>query len=76
MTEITQRSKKRKYAFDALASVVFWVPIYIAFNMLGLHLEIWQVLVFAGFSAVINFAFGGVFGHFLDWWRKKLSNHY
>jgi len=76
VTEISQRSRKRKYVIDSLASIVFWVPLYIIFQTFGLHLEIWQVLVFAGFSAAINFAFGGLFGRFLDWWRKKLTNHY
>jgi len=75
VTEISQRSRKRKYVIDSLASSVFWVPIYIMFNTFVLNLEIWQVLVFAGFSAIVNFTFGGLFGRFLDWWRKKLSNH-
>jgi len=75
VTEISQRSRTRKYVIDSLASIVFWVPIYLIFNMFALHLEIWQVLALAGFSAIVNFAFGGLFGRFLDWWRKKLTNH-
>jgi hypothetical protein len=76
VTEISQQSRRRKYVVDSLASIIFWVPLYLIFNFLVLHLEIWQVLVFAGFSAAINFVFGGLFGRFLDWWRKKLANHY
>jgi hypothetical protein len=74
LREVQERSKARRYIIDSLASIVFWVPLYLAFNVLVLHLEIWQVLALAGFSAVVNFAFGGTFGRFLDWWRKKLNN--
>ncbi|MFQ5968888.1 MAG: L-alanine exporter AlaE [Nitrososphaerales archaeon] len=76
MTEIRQHIKTRKYVIDSLASIAFWVPIYLVFNTFILHLEIWQVLALAAFSAMVNFAFGGLFGRFLDWWRKKLTNHY
>ena len=75
MTEIRQRSKTRKYVIDSLASIAFWVPIYLLFNIFVLHLEIWQVLALAGFSAIVNFVFGGMFGRFLDWWRRKLNNN-
>jgi len=76
VTEISQRSRKHKYVVDSLASIVFWVPVYLVFNIFILQLEIWQVLALAAFSAIVNFAFGGLFGRFLDWWRKKLINHY
>jgi hypothetical protein len=75
VTEIRHRSKTRKYIIDSLASIAFWVPIYLVFNILVLHLAIWQVLALAGFSAVVNFAFGGMFGRFLDWWRRKLKSN-
>ncbi len=66
-------NKERKlYIVDSLASIVFWVPIYIIFNIFVLRLELWQVLALAAFSAVINFAFGGLFGRFLDYWRRLL----
>jgi hypothetical protein len=76
VTEISQWSRKHKYVVDSLASIAFWVPIYFVFNIFILHLEIWQVLALAAFSAIVNFAFGGLFGRFLDWWRRKLINHY
>ncbi len=63
---------KRLYIVDSLASIVFWVPIYIIFNVYVLRLELWQVLALTSFSAVINFAFGGLFGRFLDRWRRLL----
>lgn len=65
----------KKYIIDSLASIVFWIPLYIIFNYFILKLEIWQVLASTVFSALINFVFGGLFGRFLDWWRKifKLS---
>jgi Protein of unknown function (DUF1144). len=66
-------NKQRKlYIVDSLASIVFWVPIYIIFNIFVLRLELWQVLALAAFSAVINFVFGGLFGRFLDYWRRLL----
>ncbi len=63
---------KRLYIVDSLASIVFWVPIYIIFNVYVLRLELWQVFALATFSAIINFAFGGLFGRFLDRWRRLL----
>lgn len=74
MTELSNRNRKRRYAIDSLASIVFWVPIYLLFNIFVLQLEIWQLLTLAGFSAIVNVAFGGLFGRFLDWWRKKLDH--
>lgn len=68
-----EQDKKRKYVVDSLASIAFWVPIYLIFNTFVLQLEIWQVLALAGFSSVVNFAFGGLFGRFLDWFRRKLK---
>ncbi len=62
----------KKYIIDSLASIIFWVPLYIVFNYFVLQLEIWQILATAAFSALINFAFGGLFGKFLDWWRRLL----
>jgi hypothetical protein len=38
-------------------------------------LEIWQVLAMAAFSAIMNFSLGGLFGRFLDWWRKNFKVH-
>lgn len=70
-----KRSDRRRYVLDSAASVAFWVPIYLIFNVLVLHLEIWQVLAMAGFSAIVNFAFGGLFGRFLDLCRKKLGRY-
>ena len=61
---------KKKYIIDSLASIVFWVPLYLIFNYFVLNLELWQVLATAGFSAIVNFTFGGLFGRFLDWFRK------
>lgn len=75
MKEIHRSSKTRKYVIDSAASIAFWVPLYLVFNAYVLHLELWQILAMAGFSAVINFAFGGLFGRFLDWWRRKLKSN-
>lgn len=74
MTELSNRNRKRRYAIDSLASIAFWVPIYLIFNIFVLQLEIWQVLTIAGFSAIVNVTFGGLFGRFLDWWRKKFDH--
>ncbi|MEM0029968.1 MAG: L-alanine exporter AlaE [Candidatus Nitrosocaldus sp.] len=64
---------RRRYIIDSVASIVFWVPLYIIFNLFVLRLELWQVLALAGFSAVVNFVFGGLFGRFLDAWRRLLK---
>ncbi len=66
---------RRRYIIDSLASIVFWVPLYVIFNLFVLRLELWQVLALAGFSAVVNLAFGGLFGRFLDTWRRLLKVH-
>lgn len=65
--------KSKKYIIDSLASIVFWVPLYIVFNYLVLRLEIWQILAMAAFSATINLVFGGLFGRFLDLWRRLFN---
>ncbi len=66
------RYMKKRYIIDSLASIIFWVPLYIIFNYFVLRLEIWQILALALFSTIINFTFGGLFGKFLDWWRRSL----
>jgi hypothetical protein len=70
-----EKDRRRLYVIDSLASIVFWVPIYIVFNIFVLRLEVWQVIALASFSAVINFVFGGLFGRFLDKWRRILLRH-
>jgi hypothetical protein len=70
--EIQRGVKFRKYVIDSAASIAFWVPLYVVFNMFALQLEFWQILALAGFSAIVNFAFGGLFGRFLDRWRRIL----
>ncbi len=60
----------KRYIIDSLASILFWVPLYIIFNYFVLNLEVWQVLATAAFSTAINLIFGGLFGRFLDLWRR------
>ena len=73
--EIRHRSKTRQYIIDSLASITFWVPIYLVFNIFILNLEIWKVLALAGFSTIVNLVCGGLFGRFLDLWRKKFGSN-
>ncbi|MEM2855642.1 MAG: L-alanine exporter AlaE [Candidatus Nitrosocaldaceae archaeon] len=63
----------KKYIIDSLASILFWVPLYILFNYFVLKLDIWQILAMAAFSATINLIFGGLFGKFLDRWRRLFN---
>ena len=62
----------KQYLIDSLATAIFWSAIYIPFNHYVWGLSWEATLGISGTGSLLMFAFGGVFGWFLDKWRKKL----
>ena len=68
----------RRFVLDALANYIFFVPMFIALNttpfFLGLaYWNLENVVTYLLTSLFGSFMMGGVFGRFLDVWRKKLK---
>ncbi|MGP8070655.1 MAG: L-alanine exporter AlaE [Candidatus Bathyarchaeia archaeon] len=62
-------NRSRKFLADSLATAVFWTIIYTPiFLYTSKSLDL--ALVGLGTSAVVEIAFGGLYGRFLDWFRK------
>jgi hypothetical protein len=60
----------RKFAVDAATMGIFWVIIY-APVFLYTSKSIEAALIGLGSSVVLEILFGGVYGKFNDWVRKK-----
>jgi len=60
----------RKFAVDAVSMAIFWVIVYTpVFLYTSKSLD--AVLVGLGSSAVLKILFGGIYGKFNDWFRRK-----
>jgi hypothetical protein len=60
----------RKFAVDAVSMAIFWVIVYTPV-FLYTSKSIEAALVGLGSSAVLEILFGGVYGKFNDWVRRK-----
>ena len=60
----------RKFAIDAVSMAVFWVIVYTPV-FLYTSKSIEAALVGLSSSAILEILFGGVYGKFNDWVRKK-----
>jgi hypothetical protein len=60
----------RKFAVDAVTMAVFWVIVYTPV-FLYTSKSVEAALIGLGSSAVLEIVFGGVYGKFNDWVRKK-----
>jgi hypothetical protein len=60
----------RKFAVDAVTMAVFWVIVYTPV-FLYTSKSIESALIGLRSSAVLEIVFGGVYGKFNDWVRKK-----
>jgi len=60
----------KKFAVDAVTMAVFWVIVYTPV-FLYTSKSIEAALIGLGSSAVLEIVFGGVYGKFNDWVRKK-----
>jgi hypothetical protein len=60
----------RKFAVDAISMAIFWVIVYTPV-FLYTSKSIEAALVGLGSSAVLEILFGGLYGKFNDWVRKK-----
>jgi hypothetical protein len=62
----------KKFIADSIGTAVFWTAVYLPiFLVTSKSLEF--ALVGLGTSALVEVAFGGVFGRFLDWFRRALG---
>jgi hypothetical protein len=60
----------RKFAVDAASMAIFWVVVYTPV-FLYTSKSIDAALVGLGSSAVLEILFGGLYGKFNDWFRRK-----
>jgi hypothetical protein len=60
----------RKFAVDAVSMAIFWVIVYTPV-FLYTSKSIEAALVGLGSSAILEILFGGVYGKFNDWFRRK-----
>ncbi|MDA4130332.1 MAG: L-alanine exporter AlaE [Thaumarchaeota archaeon] len=62
----------KRFAVDAGAMAIFWTTLYTpVFLYTSKTLE--AALFGLGSSTVLEILFGGVYGRFLDWFRKKFG---
>ncbi|HLH85348.1 MAG TPA: hypothetical protein VKU79_00580 [Thermoplasmataceae archaeon] len=64
-------TKIRKFVADSIGTAVFWTVIYTPIYLLASRSIDYAFLGLA-LSAVVEVAFGGLFGKFLDWFRKEV----
>ena len=63
---------KRIFAIDSLACTIFWTIVYIPiFLYTSRSMEL--ALVGLGSAALLEILFGGLYGRFLDVFRKKFG---
>ena len=60
----------RKFAVDAVSMAIFWVIVYTPV-FLYTSKSIDAALIGLGSSAILEILFGGVYGKFNDWFRRK-----
>jgi hypothetical protein len=60
----------KKFAVDAVSMAFFWVIVYLPV-FLYTSKSIEALLVGLGSSVILEIMFGGVYGKFNDWVRKK-----
>ena len=60
----------RKFAVDAVSMAIFWVIVYTPV-FLYTSKSVDAALVGLGSSAVLEILFGGLYGKFNDWFRRK-----
>ena len=63
---------KRKFIADSLGTAIFWTVIYLPI-FLFISRSFQLALVGLGTSALVEVAFGGIYGRFLDWFRVKFQ---
>ena len=60
----------RKFAVDAVSMAIFWVIVYTPV-FLYTSKSIDAALIGLGSSALLEVLFGGVYGKFNDWFRRR-----
>lgn len=65
--------KYKKYVFDTILSLVFWVPVIGIWSYAVVRLDSWELISVMAGTAAINASLGGIYGRLLDKWRHALS---
>lgn len=62
----------KQYIVDSIASMIFWIPVAVGLGYFVLKLnnmDLAYLTISAGFS---NFLLGGIYGRFLNWYRRVI----
>ena len=62
--------KAKKFILDSIGTAIFWTLVYIPIYLYTSK-TLYYALVGLGLAALVEVAFGGIFGRFLDWFRKR-----
>jgi hypothetical protein len=65
--------KYKKYVFDTILSLVFWVPVIGIWSYVVVRLDSWELISVMVGTAAINASLGGIYGRLLDKWRHVLN---
>lgn len=72
MNHIRIKGLDKKFVVDAASMAIFWTAVYTPV-FLYTSKSIEAALIGLGSSTVLEILLGGVYGRFLDWFRKKLG---
>lgn len=73
LSELIKMEKYKKYAFDTILSLAFWVPVIGVWSFTVVKLDGWELVSVMAGTAVINASLGGIYGRLLNRWRKAFS---
>jgi hypothetical protein len=59
----------KKFVMDSIGTAIFWTIVYIPIYLYTSK-TLYFALVGLGLAALVEVAFGGIFGRYLDWFRK------
>ncbi len=62
--------KLKKFVIDSIATAIFWTIVYIPIYSYTSK-TLYYALIGLGLAALVEVAFGGLFGRYLDWFRTK-----
>lgn len=61
--------KVKRFILDSVGTAIFWTIIYTPIYLFTSK-SLYFALVGLGLAALVEIAFGGVFGKYLDWFRN------
>jgi hypothetical protein len=60
--------KVKKFVMDSVGTAIFWTIVYIPIYLYTSK-TLYYALIGLGLAALVEVAFGGIFGRYLDWFR-------